>query len=81
MVTVTSPQSLWREIEGKRVVLMPLDDYEALIDQLEDLKDALELQHAIAQAGEFVPFDEMVAAIQAEADPQAEAQPCAGEGQ
>jgi len=73
MVTVTSPQSLWREIEGKRVVLMPLDDYEALIGQLEDLKDALELQRAVAQAGELVPFDEMVAAIQAEANPQAEA--------
>jgi hypothetical protein len=81
MVTVTSPQSLWREIEGKRVVLMPLDDYEALIDHLEDLEDALELQRAIARAGGFVPFDEMVATIQAEADPQAEAQPCAEEGQ
>jgi hypothetical protein len=65
-----SPQSLWQEIEGKRVVLMPLDDYEALIDQLEDLQDALELQRAIAQAGELGPFDEMVAAIRAETNTQ-----------
>ena len=68
MVTVTSPETLWQEIKGKRVVLIPLDDYEALIDQLEELEDALELRQAMAEATGFVPFDDMVASIRGETE-------------
>ena len=70
MVTVTSVQTLWQEIEGKRIVLMPLNDYEALTDLLEELEDALELRQAMAEATEFVPFNEMVTANRAEREDQ-----------
>ncbi len=63
MVIVTSTQSLWQEIEGKRIVLMPLSDYEALIDRLEEMEDALELRQAMAEATEFIPFNEMVTLV------------------
>lgn len=68
MITVTSVQSLWQEIEGKRIVLIPLNDYEALTDRLEELEDSLELRQAMAEATEFVPFNEMVTAIRAGAN-------------
>ena len=70
MVIVTSTHSLWQEIEGKRIVLMPLSDYEALIDRLEEMEDALELRQAMAEATEFVPFNEMVTAVRAEREGQ-----------
>ncbi len=66
MVTVTTPQTLWQEIENQRIVLMSLSDYEALMDRLQELEDALELRQAIAEATDFIPFDEAVAAIRAE---------------
>jgi crotonobetainyl-CoA:carnitine CoA-transferase CaiB-like acyl-CoA transferase len=48
---------------------MPLSEYEALIDYLEELEDALELREAISEATEFTPFDEMVATMRAERAP------------
>lgn len=43
----------------KTAVLLDISTYEALLEHLEDLEDALELDEAVRSAGSFRPYEEI----------------------
>jgi PHD/YefM family antitoxin component YafN of YafNO toxin-antitoxin module len=46
--------------EGKRrAVLLSMEEYQRLLDALEDQLDAKDLDEAIAEGGDFVPYDQV----------------------
>ena len=53
--------------EGRRkAVLLPIDEYEALLAAAEDLEDIRAADEARAQAGEPVPWEQVKAELRAE---------------
>jgi len=47
----------------KTAVLLDIASYRALVEHLEDLEDALELDEAVRSAGSFRPYDEIRAGL------------------
>jgi PHD/YefM family antitoxin component YafN of YafNO toxin-antitoxin module len=53
--------------EGRRkAVLLPLEEYEALVEAAEDLEDIRAADEARAEGGEPVPLEEVEARLRAE---------------
>jgi len=48
-LTLSGPEKLLATIGQRRMVLLPLEDYEALLERLEDLEDVLASSHALAE--------------------------------
>ena len=41
----------------KQAVLLPVKEYDRLLEELEDLRDALELEERAESASSFIPYD------------------------
>ena len=55
--------------QGKRVaVLMPIDQYNEMLEQLEEIDDTRAYDAAKAEEDEIIPFDQAVREIEEERD-------------
>ena len=58
-------QQFIKDKQGKRIaVLMPIDQYNKLLDQLEDIDDRRAYDAAKAEEDEIIPFDQAVNEIE-----------------
>lgn len=48
--------------------MLPIKDYRALMQRLEDLEDALDLDHAVEAATSFREYSEIRAELQVDSD-------------
>ena len=54
------PMQYLTDLKGKKqAVLLPVDEYNRLIEEMEDLRDALELEKRARTATKFVPYAEV----------------------
>jgi hypothetical protein len=57
-------QQFIEDIQGNRIaVLMPIDQYNKLLDQLEDVDDVRTYDAAKAEKDEIIPFEQAVKEI------------------
>jgi hypothetical protein len=58
-------QQFIEDIQGNRIaVLMPIDQYNKLLDQLEDVDDVRTYDAAKAEKDEIIPFEQAVKEIE-----------------
>ncbi len=57
--TLPRVQYVVDESGGRSAVLLALDEYERLLDYLEELEDALELSRAVSEDHDLRPYDEV----------------------
>ncbi len=63
----TLRQQFIEDKQGNRIaVLMPIDQYNKLLDQLEDVSDIRAFDAAKAEKEEIIPFDQAVKEIEKE---------------
>lgn len=48
-VTITGPQETLADLGIRRAVVLPLDEYEALLERIEDLQDIVESKVALEE--------------------------------
>jgi hypothetical protein len=62
-------QQFIEDNQGKRIaVLMPIDQYNKMLEQLEDIDDIRAYDAAKAEEDEIIPFDQAVNEIEAKRD-------------
>jgi hypothetical protein len=62
-------QQFIEDSQGNRIaVLMPIDQYNKMLEQLEEIDDILAYDAAKAQDDEILPFDQAVKEIEDERD-------------
>jgi hypothetical protein len=62
-------QQFIEDSQGKRIaVLMPIDQYNKMMEQLEEIDDIRAYDAAKAQDDEVIPFDQAVNEIEAKRD-------------
>ncbi len=58
-------QQFIEDKQGNRIaVLMPIDQYNKLLDQLEDIDDIRTYDAAKAEGDEIIPFDQAISEIE-----------------
>ncbi len=62
-VTITGPRETLELLGQREVILLPLEEYEALLERIEDLEDILESRIALEEyrAGAGRPLEEYLA--------------------
>ncbi len=61
-----SPQFVVNERGEQTGVLLPIEEYRKVLDVLEDRLDAIDLDEAMREERELVPYDEVKAELQRE---------------
>ncbi|MBD3184583.1 hypothetical protein GF312_20045 [Candidatus Poribacteria bacterium] len=62
-------QQFIEDSQGNRIaVLMPIDQYNKMLEQLEEIEDILAYDTAKAQDDEVIPFDQAVREIEKDRD-------------
>jgi hypothetical protein len=62
-------QQFIEDNQGNRIaVLMPIDQYNKMLEQLEEIEDILAYDTAKAQDDEVIPFDQAVREIEKDRD-------------
>ena len=68
MMLKIKPKYVVNEKGRKTAVVLSIKDYRALMQRLEDLEDALDLDHAIETAMGFREYSEIRAGLQVDSD-------------